>query len=197
MNKYTKQYNRLIETRLQLNRKYSVGCGYEKHHIQPKSLGGSNTKANLVVLTPREHCLAHMLLARMYTGESKAKMCFALHSLMKARNKHRESITSREYDNLRRTYLKATADPAYRAYRSEITKKQWTPERKAAVAEKTRSQWRDNDAKRSFFASEEWKTKQSINRSTLWKDPEYQQKQSDKAKAQWAEGGSLHHRKAN
>ena len=28
---------------------------YEKHHIQPKSLGGSNKKENLVRLTAREH----------------------------------------------------------------------------------------------------------------------------------------------
>lgn len=38
----------------------------EKHHILPKSLGGSNCLSNIVVLTGREHFIAHMLLAHIY-----------------------------------------------------------------------------------------------------------------------------------
>ena len=41
--------------------------GYaEKHHIIPKSLGGSNAKSNMVTLTGREHFVAHMLLAKIH-----------------------------------------------------------------------------------------------------------------------------------
>lgn len=36
----------------------------EKHHIIPKELGGAEDSWNKVWLTPREHILAHMLLAR-------------------------------------------------------------------------------------------------------------------------------------
>ena len=43
--------------------------GYaERHHIVPRSLGGTNDNANLVELTAREHFIAHMLLARMHGG---------------------------------------------------------------------------------------------------------------------------------
>lgn len=43
--------------------------GYvERHHILPRSLGGSDDSSNLVALTAREHFVAHMLLAKMYGG---------------------------------------------------------------------------------------------------------------------------------
>lgn len=43
--------------------------GYvEKHHIVPKSLGGSDFADNLVKLTAREHYIAHLLLAHIYGG---------------------------------------------------------------------------------------------------------------------------------
>ena len=77
-NKYTKYYTQLVESRKQLNRQFSTGCGLEKHHIIPKSLGGTDNKNNIVVFTPREHCLAHMLLAKMYNGTAKAKMINAI-----------------------------------------------------------------------------------------------------------------------
>jgi hypothetical protein len=38
---------------------------YEKHHVLPKSMGRSNDADNLVLLTAREHFIAHMLLPRM------------------------------------------------------------------------------------------------------------------------------------
>ncbi|MDO9003603.1 MAG: HNH endonuclease [Aquabacterium sp.] len=38
---------------------------YEVHHILPTALGGTDDKTNLIKLTPREHRLADILLARM------------------------------------------------------------------------------------------------------------------------------------
>jgi hypothetical protein len=35
--------------------------GYtEKHHIVPRSMGGTNKKSNIAILTAREHFIAHM-----------------------------------------------------------------------------------------------------------------------------------------
>lgn len=43
--------------------------GYtEKHHIIPRSLGGVNDQSNLVILTAREHFVAHLLLAKIHGG---------------------------------------------------------------------------------------------------------------------------------
>ena len=57
---YERIYNQLTE-----KRKVHKLTGYtETHHIQPKSLGGSNSKDNLVELTAKEHFIAHLLLAK-------------------------------------------------------------------------------------------------------------------------------------
>lgn len=60
---YQQHYNNLIETRK--NRELNPNEYYEKHHIIPGSLGGSNDKSNLVSLTANEHFLAHWLLFKL------------------------------------------------------------------------------------------------------------------------------------
>lgn len=40
----------------------------EKHHIIPKYLGGTNDEKNLIILTYRQHILAHLLLYRKYNN---------------------------------------------------------------------------------------------------------------------------------
>lgn len=181
---YTRIYNQLVESRVALSRPFTTGCGLERHHILPKALGGSNAKSNIVVLTPREHCLAHMLLARMYTGVAKGKMCYALIALAKLRNKNRTAITSREYERLRKAHYAATMDPDYRALRSANTAKQWTPERRAAVAEKARQQWATGP-KRESFGSDAYRTKKSQQMKERWQDLAYQQQVSERVTAQW------------
>lgn len=82
-NKYTTWYNSIIN-----QAKQRIISGYvEKHHIIPKSFGGSNKKENLVALTAREHYICHLLLTKMVNGKYRAKMLYAL-SLMKPKVKH-------------------------------------------------------------------------------------------------------------
>lgn len=64
---YKKIYNDLID-RCQ-SRDFVEGYS-EVHHIIPKSLGGHPThQENLVVLTAREHFIAHFLLAKIHGGK--------------------------------------------------------------------------------------------------------------------------------
>lgn len=42
--------------------------GYERHHIVPKCMGGGDEPENLVLLTIREHFVAHRLLTKIYPG---------------------------------------------------------------------------------------------------------------------------------
>lgn len=51
----------IINTRGQWN--IPEGEYYEKHHIIPKCMGGSNDKENIIYLYAREHFIAHKLLA--------------------------------------------------------------------------------------------------------------------------------------
>jgi hypothetical protein len=59
---YIKHYNLLIEKAK--NRAVPKSIYTEKHHIVPRSEGGSGNSSNIVKLYPREHFLAHWLLYR-------------------------------------------------------------------------------------------------------------------------------------
>lgn len=74
-NKYSNWYSNIIET---ARSRPSIEGYFEKHHIIPKSMGGSNTKENLVKLTPREHFICHWLLTKMVSGSDTIKMKRAL-----------------------------------------------------------------------------------------------------------------------
>lgn len=99
-NKYYKCYSRII-VKAQ-SRPISKDVYYEKHHIVPKSMGGSNKTENLVLLTAREHFVCHWLLTKC-VSEDNNKMNYALWSMMNVENEHhqRYKVTSRIYENLR------------------------------------------------------------------------------------------------
>ncbi len=60
---YQKHYNLLIERA----KTRSTDFYTETHHIIPRCMGGSNSKDNLVELTPEEHYLAHQLLVKLHS----------------------------------------------------------------------------------------------------------------------------------
>jgi len=64
--KYIKAYIKICYNAKKENRKKNKDTYYEKHHIKPKSLGGSDYKSNLVLLTGREHYITHFLLYKHY-----------------------------------------------------------------------------------------------------------------------------------
>jgi hypothetical protein len=72
---YQKIYKNLTEIR-QNERRFKKQNGYEQHHIIPKCLGGSNDKSNLVLLTYREHYIAHWLLTKIHKNDSKIHYSF-------------------------------------------------------------------------------------------------------------------------
>lgn len=59
---YKQHYGRLID-----NAKQGHFEGYtEKHHIVPRCMGGSNSKANIICLSAEAHFMAHKLLMKMH-----------------------------------------------------------------------------------------------------------------------------------
>ena len=74
---YKENYKSLINHAKKQNRKLGNGNYYEVHHILPRSLGGQDIEENLVLLTAREHYLAHYLLWKFTNGEEKTKMLHA------------------------------------------------------------------------------------------------------------------------
>lgn len=99
-NKYTKWYNQIISRALI---RASTNEYTEKHHIIPKSLGGSNRKENLAKLTAREHFICHRLLTKMIDGPLQIKMIRAVWRMtVKGRDfQNRFYPNSRTYEYLR------------------------------------------------------------------------------------------------
>ena len=103
MNKYENWYHKITERA----RTRTIDSYVERHHIQPRSLGGSDDKDNLVDLTAREHFICHWLLTKMYTGESRAKMIYALNGMKRSNEfarRYETKITARVYENLRKEF---------------------------------------------------------------------------------------------
>lgn len=105
---YQGHYNALIKSRLNLNRKKGDGNYYERHHIIPKSCGGSNKKENLIFLTFREHYIAHLLLIKIYSGNLKKKMQYALWKMGNDKNKPNRILSSSQYENCRLAIFSVT-----------------------------------------------------------------------------------------
>lgn len=99
---YKRVYDEIINNAKQ--RLNDTNTYYERHHIIPKSLGGSNTEDNLVYLTAREHFICHMLLVRFTNGYDRHKMLYAINAMMEMKNsgqQERYKISSRFYAQLK------------------------------------------------------------------------------------------------
>lgn len=106
-NKYTNWYNSIIKSAARrgfTSRKHANSIlGYsEKHHIVPVSLGGDNSKSNLVYLTAKEHYVCHHLLMYMTDGRNRYKMIKAAHRMLSSNKfQSRTKITARFYEYIR------------------------------------------------------------------------------------------------
>lgn len=86
-NKYYKWYKELTS-----KTDRELDCYTEKHHIIPRSMGGLDTKENLVVLTAREHYIAHLLLTKCVTKEFYGKMSSAYVMMATTKDKNQKRI---------------------------------------------------------------------------------------------------------
>ena len=68
---------------------------FERHHIIPKSFGGSNDRDNLIKLTYRQHYIAHWMLWKIYGGKM-ANAFFFMNQAIKYKK-----IGSKAYEKLR------------------------------------------------------------------------------------------------
>jgi len=100
--KYTRWYNQIIE---QAKIRVIINDGYsERHHIIPKSLGGSDSETNLVKLTAREHFVVHWLLIKMVINTKQKYQMWNAFSCMLYRElpgKQRYKVSSRVFENIK------------------------------------------------------------------------------------------------
>jgi hypothetical protein len=100
-NKYKQWHDNIIA-----RGKNRILTGYkEKHYIIPKSLGGNNSKDNLVELTAREHFIVHMLLCKFTIGQAKMKMSYGFHAMCSFKNARRyNKVNSRLVEKIRSNF---------------------------------------------------------------------------------------------
>jgi hypothetical protein len=187
---YSKIYNDLIES-AKLRPNLPLLNGYtEKHHIIPRSMGGSNSKDNIVSLTAREHFVAHWLLWRIHRNK---EMAFAFSCMF--RNNRKNIRSNKRYWNGRafqeakeamaeslkgRTGVKHTEEAKQKIAQSKIGKKasSETREKLSNYAKNRNPEHREKIAKSSIGrkASKETLKKLSAFQKGRQKSEEHRRK---------------------
>jgi ribosomal protein S27AE len=136
-NEYLEEYYRIIKNNKIIDSK-SQYC--EKHHIIPKSLGGSNKKENTVYLSARDHFLCHKLLVKFTTGINNQKMWHALWRMMNKQSHSQQrdyTVTEEEYKEARINHSKIQSkrmsgenNPFYGKKHTDSTKKKMSENKK-------------------------------------------------------------------
>ena len=99
---YQKNYSEYMDYVKSLKREKDVEIYYETHHILPRSLGGDDSDENLVLLTYREHYLAHFLLWKIFNNK---EMTFSFWLMNNTGNKINFNINSKIYSNLKSKFI--------------------------------------------------------------------------------------------
>lgn len=107
-NKYFDWYNNLINKAKSESRVYISGI-HEKHHIIPRCLGGEE----VVMLTFKEHYVAHHLLTKFTKSTTKAKMMIAFFTFFvfhedSAPTSSRPKSCPLLYEKYRKDFVEAT-----------------------------------------------------------------------------------------
>ncbi len=101
---YRKIYENIIERAKIVNVSKKEGIYYEKHHIRPKSIGGTDKDENIVILTAREHFIAHWVLCRLYPKNDKL-LC-AWNRMTSGNYNNGERYNSHAYEYARNLFVK-------------------------------------------------------------------------------------------
>jgi len=129
---YQKVYNAIIQKAVNENRLKNKGIYYEAHHIIPVCLGGTGrsqqwkSHSNIVLLTAREHFIAHWLLARIHPDNPKIIYAFWMMCRVKNQNQlHRFMPSSRQYQEAKCAFSKTHSrkQPEGTGYKKSISLK--------------------------------------------------------------------------
>ena len=176
-NKYAHWYYSIITRALS---RLALPNYTEKHHIVPKSLGGSNSVTNLVRLTAKEHFVCHRLLTKMVCEDAaKIKMHNAAFQMtIKSSNQERYKITARKYEILKRNKSAAMMGNTYGSRpMSEETKRRISAAKKGVSVGKGKKM--SDKAKKKLSASIKGRTPWNVGLTYKHKNPRGKKKVSD------------------
>ena len=101
---YQKIYDRLIKNA----QSREIEGYFERHHIVPRCMGGSDDKQNIVKLTAREHFIAHLLLFKIHP--TNLKLVKAIMMMCVGHVDERRKINNRLYERLRLSFSQAQSE---------------------------------------------------------------------------------------
>lgn len=190
-NKYTTWYNNIINRAK--SRELSKNIYTEKHHIIPKSIGGSNDRDNLVRLTAKEHRLVHILLPRMTINHAHTKsMWYALWMILRTENKNQQrKISKGSMFNLAKIQVAKNSSQLHkgkivsaktRAKMSTKAKGRVSPNKGKAMSDTQKQKMRDTIAKNGRTISPETVAKILDTRKNYKHSEETKQKISESNK---------------
>lgn len=139
---YLKIYEQIITNAKSLPRKKKNGIYYEKHHIIPKCLGGTNDNENLVLLTAREHFLCHKLLHKGYPTN---RQLFYAYDCMTMRVGERDiKLSSKEFQYIKEMKSKmndknSISENCRRRYKEVMPGRKLSEEHKRKISENSGS----------------------------------------------------------
>ena len=153
---YEKLYENLIANR----RKLGTPEGYtEKHHIIPRSFGGTDDPVNLIALTAREHFMAHRFLARIHPDTGMVHAVFKMACSNKTMGRYK--VTNRVYEQLRIAHAhRVSTDEVSKQKKSLASKgKKQSPEHIKARTEsrKQRGEWLTDETRKKISESNKGK----------------------------------------
>jgi len=159
--------------------------GYsEKHHIMPRSMGGGDEPSNIIVLTLRQHYIAHWMLWKTYGG----KMAVAF-DYMNGIKKYGYRLTGRTIKLLSEDVSKRRSERPV----SDATKEK---QRQAKLGRKLSPEHIEKVrlASTGRFVSEETKRKVSEGKKGIsTRGTGWQQSQETRNKIRQAQVGALNH----
>lgn len=164
---YLNIHNSIINKAIFQNRIKGKKIYYEKHHILPKCMNGTNEKSNLVLLTAKEHFLIHKLLIKIYPHIKPLAAAF-----WRMCNSNRTKVSSSDYEEGRLNHSLFMKSLNGKLHSQEHKDKIGDLKRNRIVSEETKDKLRlsrlnqESPNKGKTF-SKEWKS--NLSKSKLGK----------------------------
>lgn len=134
---YQRIYDEFISDRL--NKQDSIVGYYEKHHIKPKTLGGDNSKDNIIKLKAQDHYFAHLLLAKIHGGNM-----WRAHWMMSNSKKYKSSRIMYEASKIEQSKYAGTLAKKYNTGRDK------TKEEISKIRDGLKRYYQKNPARKGF-----------------------------------------------
>lgn len=147
---YRRIYIQLVNRAIKENRQKNKGIYYENHHIFPKSIYPqyTNNKHNFVLLTAREHFIAHLLCYKIWPCKEMACAMWCFISLNT--NNKDFKVSSKVYEQIRNEFNTSVFTEERKKLQSEISKTMWknrTEEERKEIGKKISKTFKRPDIK--------------------------------------------------